>query len=94
MSTTTSMPNIRKMFIPDPGFTMFDVDLVGADAQVVAYEAEDEDLILAFKQGLDVHDKNARDLWGTTYSSLPGDKHHGPKHHKRRECKQGVHLTN
>lgn len=88
------MPNIRKMFVPDPGKTIFDVDLAGADAQVVAYEAGDEDLIRAFKEGLDVHDKNARDLWGAAYVSLAGDKHGGPKSVRRKQTKQAVHATN
>ena len=94
MSTTTSMPNIRKMFVPDPGYTIFDCDLAGADAQVVAYESEDEDLIRAFKEGLDVHDKNATDMWGQGYTRLAGDKSHGPKAKRRKECKQAVHATN
>ena len=94
MSKTTTMPNIRKMFIPDEGYTIFDVDLAGADAQVVAYEAEDLDLINAFRAGLDVHSKNAEDLWGRAFTSLPGDKDNGPKSKKRKECKQGVHATN
>jgi len=94
MSKTTSMPNVRKMFIPDEGYTIFDVDLAGADAQVVAYEAEDMDLITAFKAGLDVHSKNAEDLWGSAFTRLSGDKDNGPKSRRRKECKQGVHLTN
>lgn len=94
MSQTTTMPNIRKMFVPDPGMTMFDVDLAGADAQVVAYEAEDNDLIRAFRSGLDVHSKNAEDLWGHAFTSLAGDKNNGPKAHRRRETKQAVHATN
>ena len=94
MSKTTSMPNVRKMFIPDPGYTMFDVNLAGADAQVVAYEAEDEELIKAFLEGLDVHSKNAEDLWGTTFTSLAGDKYNGPKGKRRHECKIAVHATN
>lgn len=94
MSKSTPMPNIRRMFIPDPGYIMIDADLAGADAQVVAYEAEDEDLITAFKQGLDVHDKNARELWGPAYVGLAGDKHSGPKSLRRRETKQAVHATN
>jgi DNA polymerase-1 len=94
MSKTTTMPNIRKIFIPDPGYTIFDTDLAGADAQVVAYEAEDHDLIAAFAAGLDVHSKNATDLWGHSFTSLAGDKDNGPKSKKRKECKQGVHLTN
>lgn len=88
------LPNIRKLFIPDPGYVIFDVDLAGADAQVVAAEAQDDDLRNAFEAGLDVHDKNATDLWGTAYTSLAGDKDNGPKSRKRKECKQGVHLTN
>lgn len=94
MSKTTTMPNIRKMFVPDPGHTMFDCDLAGADAQVVAYEAEDEDLIRAFAAGLDVHSKNAEDMWGPSFTRLAGDKSNGPKSKKRKECKQAVHLTN
>lgn len=94
MSKTTALPNIRKMFIPDPGMTIFDVDLAGADAQVVAYEAEDHDLIAAFRAGLDVHSKNAEDLWGRAFTSLSGDKDNGPKSKRRKECKQGVHATN
>lgn len=94
MSKTTTMPNVRKMFIPDPGYVIFDVDLAGADAQVVAYEAEDMDLINAFKGGLDVHSKNAEDLWGRSFTSLAGDKDNGPKSKRRKECKQAVHATN
>lgn len=94
MSKTATMPNIRKMFVPDEGMTIFDCDLAGADAQVVAYEAEDSDLIAAFAAGLDVHSKNAEDLWGHAFTSLAGDKHNGPKHKRRQECKQAVHLTN
>ena len=84
------MPNVRKMFIPDKGMTIFDVDLAGADAQVVAYEAEDLDLITAFKAGLDVHAKNAEDLWGRAFTQLTGHARSA----KRKECKQGVHATN
>jgi len=94
MSKTTIMPNIHKMFKPDSGYTIFDVDLAGADAQVVAYEAEDADLIEAFRRGLDVHSKNAEDLWGTSFTSLAGDKDNGPKSKRRKECKQAVHATN
>jgi len=88
------LPNVRRIFIPDPGYVMFDCDLTGADAQVVAWEAEDDDLKAAFRAGLDVHDKNAEDLWGSAYTQLAGNKDSGPKSRKRKECKQGVHLTN
>jgi len=45
-----------------------DVDLSGADAQVVAWEANDNDLKDAFRAGLDVHKKNGQDLWGSAYN--------------------------
>lgn len=57
-------PNLRKMFIPDPGFFLFDVDLAGADAQVVAWEAEDDDLKAKFRSGQKIHALNAKDIYG------------------------------
>lgn len=89
------LPNIRKLFIPDEGYTIYDADLSGADAQVVAWEAEDDDLKEAFRKGLDVHSKNAEDMWGTAFTQLAGTtKEAGPKHRKRQETKVGVHATN
>ena len=38
-----TLPNLRKMFIPDPGKFIFDCDLEQADAQVVAWEADDDE---------------------------------------------------
>lgn len=90
MNHAVVLPNIRKIFIPDPGYTMFDCDLAGADAQVVAWECEDDDLKAAFRAGLDVHSKNAEDMWGTTFTKLQGSA----RKEKRQECKKGVHATN
>ena len=87
---TVELPNIRKLFVPDPGYIIFDADLAGADAQVVAAEAQDTALLKAFKDGIDVHDKNATDLWEKRYTSLEGN----PRKAKRKECKQAVHATN
>lgn len=55
-----NLPNLRKLFIPDPGYVMCDADLAGADAQVVAAEAGDTELLALFKSGLDVHGENAK----------------------------------
>lgn len=94
--TDIKLPNIRKQFIPDPGYTIFDADLAGADAQVVAWEAEDEELKAAFRHGLDVHDHNAEAMFGTRYTSLAGEASRSgtPKGKFRKKNKQGVHLTN
>lgn len=52
------LPNIRKLFKPDPGYILFDCDLSGADAQVVAWEAEDPELKELFRRGEKIHIKN------------------------------------
>lgn len=54
-----SLPNLRAMFIPDPGFTFFDGDLDRADLQVVAWEANDAMLKEALRRGVDIHLLNA-----------------------------------
>ncbi len=63
VARTVDLPNIRKLFVPDAGYVIADCDLAGADAQVVAWEADDADLKQAFRAGINVHIKNARDMF-------------------------------
>lgn len=84
------LPNIRKAFVPDPGMTIVDADLAGADAQVVAWEAGDLELMEAFRAGLDVHSMNLEAMWGVR----PENTDKVAFKNKRRDCKQGVHLSN
>lgn len=89
------LPNVRKLFLPDPDYFIFDADLSGADAQVVAWEADDTDLKAAFRAGLDVHAKNAEDMLGEVFTRLPGKGVKGsPYDRKRQQNKVAVHLTN
>lgn len=90
---------MRKLFIPRPGHTIFDCDLAGADAQVVAWESDDEDLKAAFRAGLDVHAKNAEDMWGENFRKLSNGTWNDNDEtqswrKKRKQCKQAVHGTN
>lgn len=60
----TERPNIRKMFKPDPGYILFEVDLKQADAQVVAWEAQALKLMTIFEEinagaDRDIHKENA-----------------------------------
>lgn len=57
------LPNVRTLFLPDPGYTIFDCDLDRADAQVVAWEANDEILKSIFHAGEDMHLQNAKDIF-------------------------------
>lgn len=87
---TANLPNVRKLFIPDRGYVIFDADLSGADAQVVAWEADDEDLKRAFRAGLKIHAKNAEDIFGDEFRNSPGY----PKGKLYDQSKRAVHATN
>ena len=60
VAETIELPNIKKLFIPDPGHVIFDVDLDRADLQVVVWEASDEELKDMLREGVDIHSENAR----------------------------------
>jgi DNA polymerase I-like protein with 3'-5' exonuclease and polymerase domains/uracil-DNA glycosylase len=57
---TLELPNVRKLFIPDPGFAIFDADLAGADFQVVVEEADDDEFRCMLAEGVDIHIENAK----------------------------------
>ena len=78
------LPNLRSTIVPDPGYTLFNCDLERADLQVVAWEAEDDQLKAMLREHVDIHTENAKDLWGVTQ----------PTEQQRHFGKQFVHLTN
>lgn len=97
------LPNVRKLFIPDPGHTFFDMDLDRADLQVVIWEADDSDMKKALRLGLDMHCVNAVDVF--SIKGIPLDElaesHPNYKEHRgkigearRGKTKAGVHATN
>lgn len=47
--------DIRRMYIPDPGYVFIEPDLSGAEARVVALLANDERLLKAFQYDIDIH---------------------------------------
>ncbi|MFC4618248.1 DNA polymerase I [Camelliibacillus cellulosilyticus] len=56
---------IRKAFIPSkPGRIMLSADYSQIELRVLAHIAEDDNLIQAFKEGMDVHTKTASDVFG------------------------------
>lgn len=93
---SVELPNVRKLFLPDPGYAIYEADLVGADAQVVAWEAEDEDLKASFRSGLKLHLKNAKDMFpnivkGWSDDAIKATDRLGGVYHN---VKRGVHGTN
>lgn len=58
------LPNLRELFLPDEGKTIFDADLDRADLQVVVWETDDLLLKAALRSGVDIHLLNACILSG------------------------------
>lgn len=85
------MPNLRKMFTPDPGMTLFEVDLKGADARVVAWEADDKPLKDAFRQGVDIHAFNAETIW--RHNAALSEYKKPPLERFRQKAKIAVHAV-
>ena len=86
VAQTINLPNTRKMFIPDPGKMLIDMDLEQADAQVVAWEAGDEKLKAIFREGLDIHTMNAADAFQIAKEAVTKPQ--------RQQAKIGVHAFN
>lgn len=60
---TSHLPNVKNIFIPDEGYIIGEADLSQADAQVVAWEANDEKLKYIFRNKIDLHLANASDMY-------------------------------
>ena len=54
--------SIRPIYLPEEGQLMMACDLDRADAQVVAWEAGDDELKQMFREGVDIHTENAKVL--------------------------------
>jgi DNA polymerase-1 len=85
----TTLPVLRRLLIPDPGHTLLDLDLTAADAQVVAWEADDEDLKARFRSGEDIHLSNSRELWGSHVQADTTD-HRGVKLRDKAKLVHGI----
>jgi DNA polymerase-1 len=88
LSEGVRTPNLRKMFSPDPGYVLFDVDLERADAQFVAWDSQDTTLMDIFTRAktdhsIDIHTENARSIFGDPVTKA-----------NRNLAKAYVHATN
>jgi DNA polymerase I-like protein with 3'-5' exonuclease and polymerase domains len=80
------------MFIPDPGHTICEADLAGADARVVAWRARDEDLMRAFESGVKIHVHNGTAIFGRDKMYSRSNSGKSEPYYTR--VKKGVHATN
>ncbi len=57
------LPNVRSLFIPDPGMTFFDIDLSSADLRIVVWEADEPEMKAMLKEGLDPYTEIAKEFY-------------------------------
>ena len=54
---------IRKCFIPEPGCLFFSADYSQIELRIMAHLSGDENMIEAFREGLDIHRATAAKIW-------------------------------
>ena len=57
------LPNVRSLFVPDPGYTFFDIDLSSADLRIVVWEADEPELKAMLGEGLDPYTEIAKEFY-------------------------------
>lgn len=87
-----TLPNIRKIFVPDKGYMIYDADLKGADGQVVAWEANDPELKQWLADGTDMHVKHGIEV-GEDDRFLRLDPNSYEWHAARQEYKHATHAV-
>ncbi|HEX6824750.1 MAG TPA: DNA polymerase [Nitrospiraceae bacterium] len=61
------MPNVRGLFLPDPGYTLVEFDLAKADLRVVCWEADEPELKALLKAGRNIYKEVGSDVTGMPY---------------------------
>jgi DNA polymerase I-like protein with 3'-5' exonuclease and polymerase domains/uracil-DNA glycosylase len=57
------LPNVRDLFVPDPGYTFFDIDLASADLRIVVWEADEPEMKSMLHEGLDPYTEIAKEFY-------------------------------
>lgn len=85
-ATPGHLPNIRKLFIPDPGYTWFDLDGDSADLRIVTWESDCRQMKEYFAAGVKPYVEIAKEF----YHDPSITKHH----HSYKRMKALCHATN
>jgi DNA polymerase I-like protein with 3'-5' exonuclease and polymerase domains/uracil-DNA glycosylase len=57
------LPNIRKLFLPDPGHTFFDIDLSSADLRIVTWESDCKEMKEMLREGKNPYVEVAKEYY-------------------------------
>lgn len=62
--------NLKRLFLPDPGEVFWQMDISAAEIRVLCAYAQDEELIQALKDGLDIHSFTASQVFDIPYKTF------------------------
>ncbi|MGH7745307.1 MAG: DNA polymerase, partial [Candidatus Dormibacteria bacterium] len=83
------LPNVRKIFVPDTGWTIFDTDLSKADLRIVVWESGEMEMKAMLAEGRDPYVETAREFYhDPTINKLNSD---GTENHKYKTFKSFSH---
>lgn len=85
------LPNVRKIFIPDEGHTIFDTDLSKADLRIVTWESDCKEMKAMLKEGRDPYVETAREFYHDP--TLTKTRADGSEHPRYRTFKSFAHGT-
>lgn len=87
------LPNIRALFVPDPGHTFFDIDLSKADLRVVVWEADEKEMKAMLAEGRDPYVEVAREFYhDPTIKKVRDDGSENPKYRMFKSFCHGSHY--
>ena len=70
---------IRKVFIPSPGYVFFDADYSQIELRVLAHMSGDEKLIEAYNQAKDIHTMTASQVFGVPFDEVTPEQRRNAK---------------
>ena len=87
------LPNIRKIYVPDPGYEMFDKDLSKADLRIVTWEADEPEMKAMLREGKDPYVEIAREFYkDPTIKKTRDDGSENPKYRTFKSFAHGTHY--
>lgn len=87
------LPNVKKLFVPDVGQTMFDLDLSKADLRIVVWEADETEMKAMLREGKDPYVEIAREFYrDPTIAKLRSDGSVNPKYDTFKRFAHGTHY--
>jgi DNA polymerase-1 len=88
-----TLPNVRKIFVPDPGYEIFDKDLSKADLRIVTWEADEPEMKAMLREGKDPYVEIAREFYrDPTITKTRADGSENPKYRTFKSFAHGTHY--